>query len=401
MRTGSSGGHELPRSPSLSKRGWGELKEKKRIFYLLCLGSLTISFNVTAIAACLPTISRDLRISDVLAARIIPCYMIPYGVGALAAAAIIRYISYRSLLSFSTALYALVSLLCAVTNSFEVLLLARVVMGVAASAVVPLGLILIGKIFPKEMRGRMIGGFFSSSFAASVIGTAISSVAHWRWLFFVPGLIAIGLTVLFRVLSFEILDHRERHRVNYKNIIANSKICRVFAIILILSMLYHAVYKWLGVYLARIYNFEQFKISMLFVAIAVSGALGQMIGGYLTDKKGRLKTCTLGLFMLGMATVLLSGVFPVIVLVIILSGMSMGWTIGHNALSTILTDFPDEHRAEIAGLNSSIRFLSGGIGFSLSSFFIEKSFQMTFLVFGIIMLGLSFLASKIIPCEYA
>jgi uncharacterized membrane protein len=57
-------------------------------------------------------------------------------------------------------------------------------------------------------------------------------------------------------------------------------------------------------------------------------------------------------------------------------------------VSTVLTDFPDKYRAEMASLNSSVRFLSGGLGFYLSSFLIQKSFSLNFFVIGIMILAL-------------
>ena len=53
--------------------------DKKIIFVLLCLGCVTISFNVAAIAAAIPAISSDLSLPALAVARIIPFYMIPYG----------------------------------------------------------------------------------------------------------------------------------------------------------------------------------------------------------------------------------------------------------------------------------------------------------------------------------
>jgi len=162
-------------------------------------------------------------------------------------------------------------------------------------------------------------------------------------------------------------------------------------------MFYHAVQSWFGVYLARIYELNQLKISFYFVLIALGGALGQIVGGFITDKKGRFPACYLGIILLAISTMLLFPVLPLWLVGLVFVGFSMGWTIGHNGLSTVLTDFPDEHRAEIASLNSSFRFFSGGVGFSLSRIFVEKSFGLTFLGIGILMLALSFFVRRVVP----
>ena len=85
------------------------------------------------------------------------------------------------------------------------------------------------------------------------------------------------------------------------------------------------------------------------------------------------------------------GHYPLALVPMILGVIAMGWTVSHNSISTILTDFPDDDRPMVASLNSSVRFVSGGLGFSLSTFFVEKSFGTTFLAIGLLFLLLSFL----------
>jgi MFS family permease len=67
---------------------------------------VTISFNVAAIAAVIPAMSLDLGLADLLVAKIIPFYMIPYGIGALIYAPLTRYVSYKVILGCSMALYS-------------------------------------------------------------------------------------------------------------------------------------------------------------------------------------------------------------------------------------------------------------------------------------------------------
>jgi len=186
-------------------------------------------------------------------------------------------------------------------------------------------------------------------------------------------------------------------KIDYVAALLNKDVRNIFIFIISISMLYHGVDRWLGVYLSRVYHLNQLTISLLFGLIAVSAACGQFFGGQLTDKKGRLFSCRAGLWALSLATMLLAGVYPLFVLSIILVLFALGWTVGHNGVSTVLTDFPDQFRLEIASLNSSLRFLAGGVGFSISGIFVEKSFGLTFLVIGILMYLLSLTLKRVIP----
>ena len=66
-----------------------------------------------------------------------------------------------------------------------------------------------------------------------------------------------------------------------------------------------------------------------------------------------------------------------------------GWTVNHAACSTYLTDLPKPYMQEVTSLNSSVRFLAGGIGAAAGGFFMQQSFVSTFLAVGILLIFLS------------
>ena len=72
-------------------------KDKSSLIAILftCLGGITINFNTGAVAAAIPVIASDLALSNLEVSKIVPFYMIPYGVGALLYAPLSRYLTYR------------------------------------------------------------------------------------------------------------------------------------------------------------------------------------------------------------------------------------------------------------------------------------------------------------------
>jgi predicted MFS family arabinose efflux permease len=363
----------------------------------LCLNCFTISFNVAAIEAAIPSIAADLNLQAFVVAKVIPAYLIPYGLGALIYAPLARYVNFRMLLVYSMAIFAASNFLCAQARDISFFFLPRLLTGIAGAGAIPLGLILIGKMFRKEIRGRLVGLFFGCSFAASVVGVFLSGVTNWRYLFYVPSLLGVLAAFLALMIDAPDLDTKEKNSINYLNIIYNKKIRNIFIFIFIISSLYYGVHKWFGVYLSRDYGLNQFTISMFFVLLAVVGFCGQVFGGYISDKKGRFLSCLIGIVILGLSSALLIGKYPLGILAFVLSGIAIGWSVGHNGASTVLTDFPEENRAEVASLNSAVRFLAGGIGFLLSAPFVEKNFGMTFFCIGILVLCLTLFIKKAIP----
>ena len=322
--------------------------------------------------------------------------MISYGLGALLYAPLAKCLSVRAIMLITMFLFSVTNFFCAVSKTIEPILLLRIAMGVLSAGVVPLGLILIGKIFEKEMRGRMVGLFFSCSFIASITGIILSGITHWRALFYIPAAVGL-LTAAFILLVKSDLRVTIEGRVDYLNVFRDVKLRHIFIFITLMSTLYHGVDRWLGVYMDRIYHLKQLTISLLFGLMAVSAAVGQNAGGHLTDKKGRLVSCRVGIIMLATAVLFLSLKFTPFILGLILMLLAAGWTVGHNGVSTVLTDLPDESRSEIASLNSSLRFLGGGIGFSISGMFVEKSFFATFFGISVLLFIMSLFLKRIIP----
>ena len=363
---------------------------------MLCLGNAAISFNVAAVAAAIPVISKDLALSDLMVARIIPYYMIPYGIGALLYAPLTRFLSYRKILILAMSVYVAMNFCAGLSKSLNNLLIAQVGAGIAAASSSPLSLMIIGELFEKNVRGRLIGIFFGTSFAASVVGMIFMGLVDWRWLFFIPAILGAINIGCWSYLKTDLLDRRHEEAVNYIKVLFKNHIRDVFIFIFLSSFLYHSVQKWYGVFLSHEYGFGKETISLVLILAAMSGLAGQQIGGYLSDTKGRITACYIGLTGLGVGTIFLAGHYPLIILIFILALISIGWTICHNSISTVLTDFPEEDRPAIASLNSSVRFLSGGLGFSLSKFFVEKSFGLTFLGIGILMLLLIYYVKTLI-----
>lgn len=371
--------------------------EKLSTYILMCLGCFIISFNVAAISAAIPRIGIDLKLPDFEVAKIIPNYMIPYGLGALLYAPLTRYIAYKWTYILMLALYGTACLLCAKAESLNVILICRVAMGISAAGVIPIGLMLIGEYFEKSIRGRLVGFFFSNAFIASIIGLAVGGVLHWRFIFLIPAVLSILMLLLVVFDRSSILRQRHIGHINYLTVLQKPEILKVFVFIFAISFLYHGVHKWYGVYLSRVYAFDNFQINMFVIFTVIAGMFGQLFGGYFSDRKGRYFTARLGVIGLAASIMCLYAIHHPIVLAGILIFISVFWTVGHNGISTVLTDFSNEDRPVIAGLNSSVRFISGGLGFTLSSHFVEISFGKTFFIIGCLILSLFFTLRRVVP----
>ncbi|MCA9394616.1 MAG: MFS transporter [Candidatus Omnitrophica bacterium] len=372
-------------------------REKLGLYALICLGCLTISFNVAVISAIVPVISEDLMRTKFEVARIIPYYLVPYGFAALLYAPLVSRFRFRTVYVGMMGLFGLACLICARAGSLEAMLCGRILMGVTAAGAIPMGLIIIGDHFEKRIRGRLVGIFFSHAFVASILGLIVGGVMPWRLIFYIPAGLGVAVAAGFGLYRSGLLDCSHAGHTDYLHALRKSEILRVFLFIFCLSFLYHGVHKWYGVYLDQVYGFDQLTINMFVVLTVVMGMIGQVCGGFLSDLKGRAFTLRVGVTGLALSIMALLGTYGSVMLAAVLGLIALFWTIGHNGISTILTDFTDEDRPVIAGLNSSVRFISGGMGFILSKPFVSLNFGRTFFVFGCLAFLLSWMVPRIIP----
>ena len=365
---------------------------KTATFIIFCLEGAVLSFNVAAAAALVPSIAADFALSQFLVGKIIWLYMLPYGLAALFYGPLVRAFDARKIELLCILLFSLANLLAGLARDINTLFAARFLMGLFGASVIPLGLIIIAGHIPQNKRGSYVGIFFGSTFIASLLGLFLSGLISWRLIFIIPAVLGLALWV---VMYFYLPSFQEclgRFRFGYLEAFKDKKVIRIFIYIFLVSLIYHGVQQWLGVYFSTELFLNQFTISMLITITSFSGIFGEFWGGCLADKISRKKVVSLGI--LGMVicifSLLLKLPLALLVLVMVLWGLS--WTFNHVGLATMLTDLPAEHLNEAASLNSGVRFISGGIGVGLSGLLMHRSFNLGFMVLGGMLLLLLFSA---------
>ena len=355
---------------------------KKTTFIILCLEGAVLSFNVAAAAALIPSIATDFALSQFVVGKIIWLYMLPYGLAAFFYGPLVRLYDARKVELFCIFLFSLANLLAGFSQNITTLFVARFLMGLFGASVIPLGLILIARRLAQGNRGRYIGLFFGSTFVASLLGLFFSGIINWRLIFIIPAVCGFILWIFMYIFLPSFKEELGNFRLGYLEAFRNKKVIKIFSYIFLISLIYHAVQQWLGVYFSTQLNLNQFLISMLITLTSLSGIFGELWGGRLADSIGRLKVVNLGIVSMVLCIFLFLLKLPLGLLALVMIIWGLGWTFNHVGLATMLTDLPAELLNEAASLNSGVRFLAGGLGVGLGGLIMQKSFVLGFLVFG-------------------
>jgi len=364
--------------------------------FIVYLGGCVIAFNVAATAALVPSIAEEFAVSDFVIGRIIWAYMLPYGVTALFYGPLSRKIDIKKINAACFLAFFVFSFLSGLSQNFKQLFIARFLVGAVASCSTPLALIYIADSVNAEERGRRVGLFFGCTFASSILGLFLSGIINWRFIFLIPAIVGFVVSLLFMLYFPRQKARSQDFDMHYIKALSEKLVLRLFLYIFFISMLFHSVQQWLGVYFNEILHFPQFRISMLLTLVSVSGVFGEILGGLLSDRIGRIKTLKMGVFLMALSLFFLPTTSSFFILMFILLIWGFGWTVNHAGLSTSLTDLPSRYIPESSSLNSSVRFISGGLGVCIGGFFAERSFGFTFFSVAIVLMVLSFLSRIIL-----
>ena len=322
-------------------------------------------------------------------------YMLPYGLAALLYGPLARSFEIKNILLTCITIFSFSNLLAGLTDNIQVIFCSRALAGISGAAVIPLALIVIAKNSAAKERGTRVGRFFSFTFASSLLGVFLSGILDWRWIFIIPfiaGMLAAACVSLLPPLAAE----KEKFQANYRQSLASREVLGLFIYIFIVSLIFHGIRQWLGVYFSLAGNLEQFFISMLLTTVSLSGIIGESVGGILADKLGRKKVVNLGISLMILAVFALLAKGSLVILFALMFIFGLGWTFNHVGVSTFLTDLPKRHLFESASLNSSVRFLAGGLGVMAGGVLMRTSFVLGFSVFGTCLLILWVMTNKLI-----
>jgi len=351
---------------------------------------------VASIAAIVPGVAKDFGISSFIVGRINWAYMLPYGMVALVYGPLTRLFDNKHIAFVSLLLFSVFSFLSGCASNYQQLFVFRFLVGAFAAATTPLVLIYISDHAHEKQRGKYVGLFFSATFTADLVGLFLSGIIPWRMMFFIPSV--LGLVAAFFTYKYfpHTLSGKGKSESRYLEALRQPEIFKVFVYIFIISLLYHGVRQWLGVYFAQNLGLRQFLVSMTLTLSSLAGIFGEAFGGHLSDKNGRVSTLKAGVLLMtvSLGILIFARAYAFLPIAMLLWGF--GWTMNHAGLSTFLTDLDKRFMKEVSSLNSSVRFIAGGLGVVVGGFILQKSFIAGFVLYGLMFLAMFWWTKKIL-----
>ncbi|NPV55791.1 MAG: MFS transporter [Anaerolineae bacterium] len=188
-----------------------EQRKRNQIMVLLFFGVLMGALDIAIVGPALPAIRNEFTsINERMLAWMFSIYVLFNLIGTPLMAKLSDLYGRRWIYILDIFLFAIGSLVVALSPTFTVVLVGRAIQGFGAGGIFPVASAVIGDTFPPEKRGGalgLIGAVFGLAFIIGpILGGVILSQATWHWLF----LINLPVALILIVFSFSLLPSQKQ-----------------------------------------------------------------------------------------------------------------------------------------------------------------------------------------------
>ncbi|WP_419960845.1 MFS transporter [Psychrobacillus sp. BM2] len=307
------------------------LDKKRSMFALLALAVSAFAIGTTEFVSVglLPLISKDLNISLTTAGLTVSLYALGVTVGAPVLTSLTSRMPRKSLLLWIMIVFIIGNGIAASATSVTVLLIARVISAFSHGVFMSIGSTIAADLVPENRRASAISIMFTGLTVATItgvpFGTFLGQQLGWRFAF-----VAIVVIGIIGFIANSILIPSDLKKGTWTSLqvqvklVTNSRLLLVFIITALGYGGTFVVFTYLSPLLQSVTGFEQGTIAIILLVYGIAIAVGNMIGGKLSNKNPigslfymfiiqaiilLLLTFTAPFKVVGLITIILMGVF--------------------------------------------------------------------------------------------
>jgi predicted MFS family arabinose efflux permease len=279
------------------------------------------------------------------------------------------------------------TLMCGLSNSFVLLLAARILTGVFGGVLGALVLSIIGDSIPLERRATAMGFVMAAFSVASVLGVPfglfLATSFNWQMPFLL--LAGLGLIVLFLIYRFvpSMTLHLQKVKSTTDNpftfvlsIGKNSNQLIALGLMVFMMLSQFSYISMLSPFMVSNVGFTEHDLTYIYLLGGAVTIFTSPFVGKLADKYGRAKIFTIGsILMMGPTLYLTSiGQTPLAVVLVVtsLNFIFIGGRMIPGSTMVTAAVLP-QNRGSFMSINSSIQQLSSGLGAFLAGMIVYKN----------------------------
>jgi MFS family permease len=279
-----------------------------RAFWTSFGGFALDSLDIQLYAFVLPVLLTVWKLSHAEAGFLVTAALASSAVGGWIAGLLADRFGRVRILKFTILWFAISTCLCGLAQSFDQLLMARILQGLGFGGEIAIGAVFVGEVAPARLRGRMVG-FAQSGWAigwgvAAIVSLSVFSLfppeIGWRVVFFIGLLPAVLLFIFRNKLKEPTLFRRPDRPVPWSGIFSRPLLGSTIKGSLLAAGMhsgYWAIATWWPTMLLADRGLSMIDSGPYLAAMIAGSFFGYIVGAWIGDRVGR--RYTLMLFSLG------------------------------------------------------------------------------------------------------
>lgn len=169
---------------------------QRPVLIVLFLGVLMGALDIAILGPAMSAIRESFNLDDRLVSWIFSVWVLANLVSVPIMTKLADRLGRKRIYLFDIALFGVGSLVVALSPTYEILLVGRVLQGMAAAGIFPVAASVVGAVIPPERRGRafgLLGSVFGIAFIIGPILAGLLLQLGWRWLYL--AIIPVSMTV--------------------------------------------------------------------------------------------------------------------------------------------------------------------------------------------------------------
>jgi predicted MFS family arabinose efflux permease len=319
-----------------------------------------------------PKIANDLGIAVSTAALLSTAFTFPYALMQPVLGIVGDFFGKTRLMNLSLAIVVATTLVCAFASNFAVLITMRILAGMLAGGIFPVGIAIVGDLVPVEQRQVAIGRLLGVGLTGNLIGATISGVIGdllgWRGVFLTIG--GFGLiAVIAAFLAFRGLAVGKPKPFNlaavgagYRGIFADPRAKVCFSSVFFEGITIHGMFPYVALLLLASGATRSAYAGIVIAAFGLGGILFSLSLPFLVARITERHMMLIGATCACIAFILIALNMPWYTLAAVFLLFGIGFYMLHNCIQVHVTDLSQTARATAMSMHSCFFFFGQAIG---------------------------------------
>lgn len=342
-----------------------------RVLNLMAFVIFATTLFMRSVDPVIPQIASGLNVTPTTAALLSTGFTLPYALVQPVLGALADMFSKTRLIAVCMLVVGIATIACGLATNFEMLMILRVVAGVAAGGVFPIALAVAGDRVPVQQRQVAIGRLLFAAMTGNLLGASgagvIGDVVGWRGVFFVTGaidLVALAVAIPgFRSLNespgrFDLSTFIPNYRAVFSNPLA--KYC--FGAVFVEALFLFGVFPYMAVLLREAGETHASIAGVVIAGFGIGGVIYTVMVAWLVAHISERRLMAAGGMVMGACLLVIALRMPWPVEFMNFMVMGFGFYLLHGCIQVYVTELAPSARGSATAGHSMFFFLGQAAG---------------------------------------